>query len=143
MSSLPEIDDFYTTFFDRWYSDDDRDRKRFKFTRPDIMKLYKPEVSVSEICALNDEYRDEAERRVFRIFSSAKSDWPTFLPLSEPVNETWIQLFDEHYVSEVVADLIQKSDPEDFANDVVVSVCQFGAVLGFVLQGMVPRLEWL
>ncbi len=80
MSSLPEIDDFYTTFFDRWYTDDDRDRKRFKFTRPDIMKLYKPGVSVSEICALNDEYRDEAERRVLRMFSSAKSDWPTFCP---------------------------------------------------------------
>lgn len=141
--ALPDIDDLFTTYFGRWYDEDDQERKGFKHTRPDVMRRYKPGTPVADVCPLTEEYRTETEHRVRRMLRSAIVDWPTFLPLAEPVDSSWVELFDEHYTAETVADLIAESSPDDFCNSLLVSTCQLGAVLGHVLQGMLPRLEWL
>jgi hypothetical protein len=39
MRDLPHCDDLFLRYFDRWYSNADRKRKRFRATRPDLFDL--------------------------------------------------------------------------------------------------------
>ena len=140
---LPDADDIYSRFFDRWYDDDDRQRKGFSHTRPDMMAGYRPGLKASEISRLTVDSQSEVLRRITRMFDTARTDWPRFLPVSGQVTEDWIQASDDYYDAERVRSTIDNSDPSDFSNDLIIAVCQFGAVLGQVLLQTQPRLEWV
>jgi hypothetical protein len=74
---------------------------------------------------------------------AAEGDWPTFLQVREPMDVTWVESLDTHYDLTRVKELVGRSDPADFSNDYLVTVCEFGAVLGSVMRDSLPRLVWL
>ena len=141
--SLPDADELFSRFFDRWYDDDDRLRKGFTHTRPDMTLCYRPGLNASEICNLTSKSQADVHRRIQRMLDSAQADWPSYLPVTGEVNEHWIEAFDDFYDAEQVASAINRSAPSDFSNDLVVVVCQFGAVLGHMLHQTQPRLQWI
>jgi hypothetical protein len=144
LKRLGDADDMFRRFFDRWYSDDARTLKGLPATRPDLMKI--PEYvgqPVGSVCPLTNEDALKSLARVERMRVAAENDWPTFLDVRAPVNLAWVKSFDTHYDLVRVEKLLAVSDPTDFSNDYVVTVCEFGAVLGAVMQDLLPRLVWL
>jgi len=49
---------------------------------------------------------------------------------------------DQFYTRQRIAELIKRSDPKDFSNDYLVSVGQFGVLLGKLFEGM-TGFGWL
>jgi hypothetical protein len=142
-NKLPDVNELYSTFFDRWYGEEDRKRKGFEFARPDMMKCYRAGLMTSKISCLTEEFQGEAIARVQRMVGSAKTDWARYLAVNGEIDEQWVLAADKHYDRKAIRQLIKISDPSDFSNDLVVTVCQFGAVLGEVLRQIKPRLLWL
>ena len=140
---LPDADELYSQFFDRWYDDDDRKRKGFTHTRPDMLGCYRPRLDSFEISRLTGASQTEVLRRVQAMLNAARKDWPRYLPVTGELSENWIQAYDDYYDADRVASTITRSDPSDFSNDLVVAVCEFGSVLGHVLLQMQPRLQWI
>jgi len=77
------------------------------------------------------------------MIDAARSDWPTFLDISEPIDIDWIDAFDKFHDKRRVGRLIKSSKPDDFSNDFLVQCCEFGAVLGYVLLSTQPNLHWV
>jgi hypothetical protein len=144
MRRLPNCDALFRRFFDRWYSDDDRRRKGFQATRPDLIQI--PEYigqSPSHISPLSRAARTEVAKQIREMQEAAKEDWKNSLSVREPISIYWVDAFDKHYDRERVKAVIESSDPEDFSNEYLVSCCEFGSVLGHVLSQLKPRLQWL
>jgi hypothetical protein len=55
---------------------------------------------------------------------------------------SWIAAFDAHFDERRIAEIVDRSDPTDFGNDLVVITCELGAALGHVMRTMQPRLFW-
>jgi hypothetical protein len=138
--SLPNADEIFAQFFDRWYDDDARQRKGFSHTRPDCIG-YREGLAASDFGPFDDEGGEELLGRVQEMLETAKTDWPGYLDVAGEPSVEWVDEFDRY--AERVEALVRESDPSDFSNDLLVLVCQFGAVLGTVLREQVPRLEWV
>jgi hypothetical protein len=52
-------------------------------------------------------------------------------------------MFDRYYDLEHVENVVRLSDPDDFSNDYLVLICEFGAVLGHVMMELLPGLDWM
>lgn len=140
---IPDADEIYVAYFDRWYDHEDREQKKFTHTRPDMLDYYKPGLDVADLTRLTPADQEKVLDQIQVMVRTAKSDWEKYLPVTGEIDEKWIQSIDEHYTTREIAEVIKRSDPADFANELVVAVCQFGAVLGHVLLQSQPRLRWL
>lgn len=142
--SLPHCDPLFEKFLARWYSPSDQKRKHFEATRPDIMYVDSlVGIPASEIAVIDPDGERESAARIARMLDACRTDWPTYLSLSGEIDEHWIAAFDDYYDPDRIADVISKSAPDDFSNDYLVLVCEFGAAIGHVLQMKQPRLIWL
>jgi hypothetical protein len=52
---LGDVDEMYYRFLDRWYDEDDRERKGFPASRPDMLTAYSPESRIP--CILKEEWQ--------------------------------------------------------------------------------------
>jgi hypothetical protein len=141
--SIPDADAIFSRFFDPWYEDDDRRRKGFEHTRPDMLGLYRPGLDLTALSRLNRETETQVFQQMQMMLDAARTDWPRYLQVTGDVDEHWIQKCDDYYDVDQIAALIERSDPADFANDFIVMVCEFGAALGHVLHRLQPRLRWI
>ena len=144
MLQLPDCDKLFRRFFDRWYSDDDRQRKGFPATRPDAIQV--PEYvgkSALQVTPLTRGARAEVTKQIGTMQGAASEDWNSYFAVKKPISLRWIDAFDKHYDRNRVRSVIKTSDPTDFSNDYVVSCCEFGAVLGHVFCRLNRRLRWL
>jgi hypothetical protein len=144
MPQLPHCDTLFRRFFDRWYSDDDRQRKGFSATRPDMIQI--PEyvgLLPSRISSLTPDGRAEVAKRISTMQAAASQDWSRYLAVKKPMSLEWVEAFDRHYDYNRVRSVIRSSDPKEFANEYLVLCCEFGAVLGYVFCRMKRRLRWL
>lgn len=142
--SLPHCDTLFIKFLDPWYSADDRKRKQFEATRPDVLTSHDyVGVPVSELCVLNAEGAGEARARIDRMLTACRGDWPRYLDVKGDIDERWIAAFDEYYGRTRITEVIERSDPKDFSNDYLILVCEFGAALGCVFRRKQPALTWL
>src|SRR5688500_13187921 len=134
---LGDADEMFHRFFDRWYDDDARKLKGFGATRSDMTQVTeyvgRP---VTEVCPRTGAAASEAIERVETMRKAAEGDWPRFLPVRRPMDLGWVESFDAHYDVARVDELLNRSDPADFSNDYLVTVCEFGAVLGSVMRGL-------
>jgi hypothetical protein len=141
---IGDADEMFHRFFDRWYDDDARKLKEFGATRPDFMRVSdyvgRP---VSDVCPITGSIASQVFDQVETMRKAASGDWPTYLFVREPIDLAWIEKFDTHYDLARVEDLARQSDPANFANDYLVIVCEFGAVLGSVMRELLPRVTWL
>jgi len=140
---LPHCDELFLRYFDRWYDEEDRTRRGFQATRPDLVTL--DELIGKEprdFATLTEEGCDQVLARIVRMTDAARSDWSHLLPDSGEMDQRWLSAIDAYYDRERIHHLIEESDPSDYSNDYLVTCCEFGAVLGHVLQAALPRLEW-
>jgi hypothetical protein len=143
MAELPHCDELYLRFFDRWLSDDDRERKGFKATRPDMLQDDGLKgLSEVELSPLKEEYREMVAGQIKTMLKAARGDMPQYLKVSGEVDLEWVDAFDQHFDEHHIQEFIDNSKPEEFSNDYIVSCGEFGAVLGQVMKSLQPRLIW-
>ena len=143
MVTLPHCDDLFLRFFDRWYDDDDRARKAFEATRPDMLQTDSLiGLSQDQASTLLETGQEEVLNRIGRMLDAAQADWPNYLQVSGIPGLSWIDAFDSHYDADRIQEIIERSDPSDFSNDYLVTCCEFGAVLAHVMCCLQPRLVW-
>jgi hypothetical protein len=141
---IPECDPLFLRFLDPWYSENDRKRKKWAATRPDLITIDSyVGVSLDELQIITTEGQLEAKARIDRMLEACRNDWPTYLNLSGDLDLDWIDAFDAYYDRKKVSGVIKKSDPSDYSNDYLILVCEFGAALAHVLQRTEPRLSWI
>ena len=140
---LPDADKVFNQYFAPWYDPAVRARRRYRGTRPDMEQIYRPGLHAAEIILLTLEGLAESEKRVQGMGAAARGDWVESIGVSGEPSLGWIDAFDKHYNRERVAEVIKRSNPEDFGNDLVILACEFGAILGEVIRGLEPGLEWL
>ncbi len=141
---IPDCDELFARFFDRWYDDDWRQWKGFPATRPDILEADDLVGRTgADASPLGPDGQSEVNGMIRTIYEAAESDWGRQLDLTPPVDIKWVEAIDAHYDRGRIREMINDSDPEDFSNTYVVTCCEFGAVLGYVLRDHCPELEWL
>lgn len=140
---LPECDDVFRRFFGPWYRPEDLECRPYSATRPDVEAHSEPGRSAAAVSLLTAEDQVGVVEQIQEMLEAAAADWPAYLPVTEPVSLAWIEAFDRHWTRDRVADLLERSDPTDYGNDLLVTVCSFGVTLGHVLREAALQLEWL
>jgi hypothetical protein len=142
--ALLDCDELFLRYFDPWYSDQDRSRRVYRATRPDIERLnVPPDLAASDISVLTQESQDETAARVRDMLEAATADWPVLFKVKGLPSSDWIAEFDRHFQRRRIQKIIKRSAPEQYDNDYLVLCCELGAVLGDVLVSLEPRLMWL
>ena len=141
--SLPDDYQIFSGYFDQWYNDRQRQRREFTHTRPDMIRSYGVQLSGSELSPLLPEGQTKALGMIQTMYDSTRGSWADIFDLEDDLPETWIQAFDDYYDADTVQEVIDRSDPNDFSNELVVLICQLGAVLGDFFIRCQPRLQWI
>jgi hypothetical protein len=141
--SLPDCDDVFAKYFAPWYREHDFEARRHAATRPDVEGWAEPNTPPAAASGLSDDGRQAAAQHITGMFEAAQRDWPSYLAVTGAPSLAWVEAFDDYWTATRVQELLSRSDPADFANDLVVTVCEFGAVLGHVMREAAPQLEWL
>ena len=133
--SLPDWDELFLKYFDRWYDNDSRARKGFEATRPYMMQV--PELiglTSEQAGPLLDESRLDVARQVAAMLDSARGDFATSPAVSGDPDLSWVDPYDRHLDRKRIHELLDAADPAEFSNDYLVTCCEFGAVPGHVLK---------
>jgi hypothetical protein len=133
----------FRQFFARWYRLPPGVRPP-RMPRGD-MEIYDGAVgrTVHDMCRLPAERRAELASQVATMVDAAEQDWRSYLDIQHLLSLDAIGAFDAHWTRPKIAKTIRASDPSDYANDYLVICCELGAVLGEVMRGLRPELEWL
>jgi hypothetical protein len=73
--------------------------------------------------------------QIGRMADSALADYQSIFP-STAFTLDLLDAVDQFYNRQRIAELIKRSDPKDFSNDYLVSIGQFGVLLGKLFEGM-------
>lgn len=98
MPRFPHCDKLFLKFFEPWYDDDDRQRKGFSATRPDLMQM--PDVigqSAKELSPLHPKGVAHVPQQITSMRDAASEDWKTYLRVKKPLSLAWVDAFDRHY----------------------------------------------
>ena len=145
MPTLPDCDELFRRYFAPWYSEDDLSSHHFDATRPDMLQFIdhvgKPASALSPL-------RTEAQDRVIHhlvvtMTDAAVGDFGNLLGLSPPVNFGWIQMIDDYYNIDRIAELIAESDPSEDGNPYFITCIELGALIAKMIQSLVPDIEWM
>lgn len=141
---LPDCDALFLQYFGPWLRGQDRKRRVYTATRPDVEHLACPEeIEASDVSPLTTESQTVSAQQVQEMFAAAAEDWKRLLGLEGTPSLDWLRQFDRHFQRRQIQETIDRSDPEQYDNDYLVLCCELGSVLGTVLLALEPRLSWL
>lgn len=143
MTRLPDADDVFRRYFARWYDPEDLARRGFEATRSDVEQRYCAGIGGADASPLTPEAQADVAGQIETMLDAVRTDWPDAFGIKGAVGLAWVDAFDRYYDAARVAKLLERSNPADFGNELLVLCCEFGAVLGSVLRAEAPRLEWL
>src|SRR5262245_57910979 len=107
---LPECEELFSKYFDRWYDDGDRRRKIYKGTRPDLERVYRPGIPSSELTPLRGETLQTVSGMLEGMLGSIRGDFPTYLKVEGEISLNWIGAFDAHFDRGRIRELLDSSD---------------------------------
>jgi hypothetical protein len=142
-AELPDCDDVWKRFFARWYRHEDLRVRPYPATRPDADCLLEPGTSAAAATRLTDAGIAKVAQQLERMRGAVLEDWPSYLDVEPPLGIHWIAAFDAHWTRSRVRDVLERSDPSDFSNELVVFACELGVALAEVMRIACPDLEWL
>lgn len=138
---LPHCDTLFQTFLSPWYPEEDRPQ----MTRPDMYQIaaYEGEpLDLDKIQYLEDDYLQEVKELInVTMVKGALEDYQHIIQANELSLEV-LDAVDKYYDRARIAALIKSSDPADFSNPYLVSVCEFGVMLGHLFTQM-EGFDWL
>ncbi|WP_422092348.1 hypothetical protein [Tenacibaculum sp. MEBiC07804] len=139
-NKLPHCDKLFEKFLSPWYPEDERP----KMTRPDMYVISGYEdktLDIDRIQYLTEEGLKDTKDIFEKMRESYQRDFQNFKEFKE-LNLDVIDSVDKAFGKKEVKELIKISDPKDFENGYLVTVCEFGLALGdlFVQTG---KFKWL
>ena len=141
---LPHCDTLFLRYFGPWLSEQDRKRRVYSATRPDVEHLgCAAELKASDISSLTPESQTVAAQQIREMFVAAATDWKELLSVEGTPSLDWLRQFDRHFERRQIRKTIKRSDPQQYDNDYLVLCCELGAVIGTLLESREPRLSWL
>ncbi|WP_153797056.1 hypothetical protein [Foetidibacter luteolus] len=138
---LPHCDILFEKFLSPWYPEVDRP----KMTRPDMYQIAAFEGEPLDFDALQYLEGDFlADRKKFinkTMVEAALGDFQK-ITSSMKIDLTALDAVDKFYDRKKIAELIKESDPTDFSNPYLVTVCEFGVMLGQLFR-QIEGFDWL
>ena len=130
---LPHCDVLFERYFSPWYPELDRP----KMTRPDMYQIaaYQGEpLTFEEMQYLSTEHLAHTKNFIGETMTDAAlKDFQSIIK-SEELTFDVLDAVDKYYNRAKVADLLKSSDPADFSNEYLVTVCEFGVMLGYLFN---------
>lgn len=139
-NKLPNCDTLFKKYLDHWYPENERRG----MTRPDIYTIAAFKgvpLQVNRIQYLPPDILLHNQKMVDSMIVSAKNDFQDIVAFNDFSIEI-IDKIDKHFDKKKVIELIKKSDPKDFSNQYLVTVCEFGSMLGEMFTRQ-PDFKWL
>lgn len=126
---LPDCNELFMKYFSPWFPENHKPR----VIRPDTYSL-----ATHLRLPLDLEKTDKSGKLLSKakndiqiMTSAAKRDYQTLVN-SEELNLKTLDAVDKFYSSEKIAYIIKQSDPSDYSNMYLISVCEFGCTLGYL-----------
>jgi hypothetical protein len=142
--TIANCDELFLRYFGPWLSEQDRVRRVYDATRPDVEHLSCPaDLAASDISHLGSDGQLRAAEQIQKVFEAASEDWKALLGMEGTPSLKWIAAFDRYFQRGQIQRVIERSDPTRYDNDYIVLCCELGSVLGEVLQSLEGRLSWL
>lgn len=129
---LPHCDKLFREYLSPWYPVDNKP----EMTRPDmyIIAGYEGQpLDLDELQYLPDEMLQEVKESIAIITDAAFHDYQSITE-ADSLSLAVLDEVDRYYDRATVAQLIKDSNPEDYSNPYLVSVCEFGATLGYLFN---------
>jgi len=138
---IPDANVLFKKFFSAWYPEDERP----VMPRPDMYQIeaYKGEpLDLEKIQYLKPGYLAEVKELVdITIPDAALNDFQHIIKASS-LDLNVLDAVDKFYDRAKISALINESDPKDFSNSYLVTVCEFGAMLGYLFNQL-EGFGWL
>ena len=138
---LPHCDVLFKKFLSPWYEEEDRP----EMTRPDMYQIAAYEgkpLNLDDIQYLDDEYLEIQKKHL--TVTMVNAAWEDFRHItgSHQFDLAALDAVDKYYDRARIAALIKESDPTDFSNPYLVTVCEFGTMLGHLFT-QIDGFDWL
>jgi len=140
---LPHCDALFLKYLAPWFPDE----YYRKMTRPDMYVISGYNGKSLDLDALQylpaDQLRKE-KAQIENMVAAALGDYQQLFPSKNfmELDSEVLNAVDQYYDQERIAKLIKNSEPSDFSNDYLISVCEFGAMLGKLFADL-ERFGWL
>jgi len=137
---LPHCDDLFQKYLSPWYPKEERP----KMTRPDmyIIAGFEGEpLNLEEIQYLPDELVQHTKKQIEIITDAALQDYQSIIQADHLTFEV-LNAVDNYYNRQIISRIIKESDPEDYANLYLISICEFGATIGHLFNEL-EGFGWL
>jgi hypothetical protein len=125
---LPHCDELFARYLAPWYPE----AYARNMTRPDMYVISGYEgrpLDLASLQYLPDDRLQTEKDQIGRMAVAALADYQSIFP-SAAFAMDLLDAVDRFYDRKRIAELIKRSDPKDFSNDYLVSVGQFGILLG-------------
>ena len=137
---LPHCDELFTKFLSPWYPED----HQRKMTRPDMYIISGFEGKPLDILTLQylpNDLLSQAKQQITQITDAALQDYQLIIR-SGKLHMGLLDSVDKHYTRKRISEIIKRSDPTDYSNPYLVSICEFGATLGYLFTDH-AEFDWL
>jgi hypothetical protein len=137
---LPDCDTLFQKFMSPCYPENERPT----MTRPDMFIIERPSeesFSFETFQYLPDDILRDTIDLLRKLANAALEDYQHIIP-SNNLNLNVVDAVDKHFDRVRISALIKQSDPKDHMNEYLGSVCEFGAMLGYLFN-QEKGFEWL
>lgn len=137
---LEDCDPLFRKYLSPWYLENERP----SMTRPDMYEIAAYEgkpLDLDSLQYLDDETLAQTKAQIEEMTNAALSDYQDLVN-AKALDLHTLDAVDKYYTKKKVMELIKSSDPSEYSNLYLVSVCEFGAMLGYLFNQN-PEFGWL
>ncbi|MFT3827387.1 MAG: hypothetical protein QM731_25925 [Chitinophagaceae bacterium] len=138
---LPDCDGLFKKYLSPWYPENERP----EMTRPDMYQIAAFEgepLDLDNIQYLAPDTLEDIKKFINEtMVEAALDDFQNIIP-ADKLDLSVLDAVDKYYDRKRIAELIKQSDPEDFSNCYLVTVCEFGVMLGHLFK-QIEGFDWL
>ncbi len=99
-------------------------------------------IDMDEVQHLPEEYLIDAKTMINETMHNAALEDYQFIIKSEILDFKVLEAVDKFFDRDKIAELITNSDPKDYSNLYLISVCEFGVMLGYLFK-QIDGFDWL
>lgn len=129
---LPHCDALFAEYLSPWYPA----KERPKMTRPDMFVISAYEgrpLDLNALQYLREDLLIKTKAQIQKMATAALGDYQNIVA-SDRLDLQVLDAVDKFYDKQKIEKIIKNSDPNDFGNDYLISVCEFGAMLGKLFE---------
>ncbi|MSR46238.1 MAG: hypothetical protein EXS13_04100 [Planctomycetes bacterium] len=144
MEKLLDAPAVYSRFFAPWLRPIDRERRGTELLRPDLLEVAAFRfLPATELSTVAPDVSAKVADQIGRMVAAARTDWKELCGRHDVTSREGLGAIDAGFDADAIAELHSSSDPAEFGNSLLVTVCELGAVIGTTLCAARPTLQWV